>query len=151
MTLAVSCLATAETQVNVASPPTAFFSKTYDEAMALLVETRDYVAHGAGADRGSWTQADGLHMSGEILRVTARLTQITAWLLVQKAVHAGEISPAEAVREDRRLGGHGVCLDTAMHDSHRIPPRLRSLLERSHRLYVRVARLDELIAGTALA
>lgn len=135
--------------MSPAPAATAFFAKTYDEAMALLVETRDYVAQGAAADRRTSAVADGVRMSGEILRVTARLTQITAWLLVQKAVHAGELSPAEAARDERRLGGHGVCLDRAMHDSERIPPRLRGLLDRSHRLYVRVARLDQLTAEAA--
>ena len=76
----------------------------------------------------------------------ARLSQVMAWLLVRRAVTAGEIAEVDAVGEDYRLGGHEVCLDSAMHADQNLPPKVRSLLDRSYRLYQRVARLDELAA-----
>ncbi len=34
--------------------PTAFFSKTYDEATGLLVEARDYLAAEERGDQAAW-------------------------------------------------------------------------------------------------
>lgn len=126
--------------------PTAFFSRTYDEAMALLIETRSYADGGAAVERRNLPLAGALRMCSEMTRVTARLSQVMAWLLVQRAVHAGELTPAEATDEAHRLGGHDACLDASLHDDPYVPSGLNSLLERSHKLYVRVSRLDELAA-----
>lgn len=128
--------------------PTAFFNKTWDETMALLLESRAYLMDGMRKDCRYDPVACGLRMSGEMTRVTARLTQIMAWLLIQRAVHAGEVTPEEALREEHRLGGHAVCLDDSFEGHRRIPPTLNRLMKRSRRLYVRVARLDDL-AGRA--
>jgi regulator of CtrA degradation len=83
------------------------------------------------------------------MRVTARLTQIMAWLLAQKAVHAGELSPRQAASEAHRLAGQRICVehDEAAHDG--LPDGLKGLLGRSHALYIRVARLDELVRRAA--
>ncbi len=80
--------------------PTAFFGKTYDETLGLLVEVRDYVADGELRDRAALAPAVGARLSCEALRVTARLTQLMAWLLAQKAVHAGELSNEEVIRRN---------------------------------------------------
>jgi regulator of CtrA degradation len=125
--------------------PTAFFGKTYDEAFALLVEARNYVAyeqHGEGAAVNAFQR---LVMICEAARLTTRLTHIMSWLLFQKAVHAGEIGRGREAIEQCRLGGHRVCLGGDDHEGG-VPPRLNTLLERSRKLYVRVARLDELLA-----
>jgi regulator of CtrA degradation len=88
------------------------------------------------------------------MRLTARLTQIMAWLLLQRAINDGEVERASAAAEENRLGARSACL---VHDEAALailPPALQSLLERSHRLYVRVARLDDMIgrddAGSGL-
>ena len=84
---------------------TAFYSRTYDEAFEMTVEARDYVADGLGADRDSATFGERSYFDCELLRLTTRLSQVMAWLLVQRAVHAGEIGINEARHEERRLGG----------------------------------------------
>lgn len=123
---------------------TAFFGKTYGEAMDLLVETRDYLAHREPIDRESLMPLERLRFCGETMRLTARMTQIMAWLLAQRAVHAGEISQQEALGDHRPLAEHEICMDGVAAVSASVPRRLASLLDRSQRLYVRVARLDEL-------
>ncbi|HWI28475.1 MAG TPA: DUF1465 family protein [Stellaceae bacterium] len=120
---------------------TAFFGKTYGEAMDLLVEARDYLAHREPIDRETLVPIDRLRFCGETMRLTARLTQIMAWLLAQRAVHAGEVSQEEALGDHRALAEHALCMDAPETE---MPRRLASLLDRSQRLYVRVARLDEL-------
>ncbi len=120
---------------------TAFFGKTYGEAMDLLVEARDYLAHREPIDRQGLVSIERLRFCGETMRLTARLTQIMAWLLAQRAVHAGELSQEEALGDHDALAEHALCMEGA---AVAMPQRLANLLDRSHKLYVRVARLDEL-------
>ena len=93
-----------------ANGPVTFLNKTYDEAVALLVETRNYLAYGGVKERGDLDPVDGLHFSLETLRLTAILTELMAWLLVQKAVFAGEITRKAAAHAPDRLAGHAVCV-----------------------------------------
>src|SRR3546814_8030342 len=79
------------------------------------------------------------------MRLTSRLVQVMAWLLVQKAVHAGEIDDSEAGDPKRRLGGHDVCAEPGPWDVSNLPKGLRGLLNRSLARYNRVARLDEMV------
>lgn len=123
----------------VVTGETAFFGKTYGEAMSLLVEARDYLAHAEPAERSALAPLARLAMCAETTRLSERLTRIMAWLLMQRAVHAGEISREAAL--DQPLAAHVVCMDGVEAG---LPPRLADLLGRSRRLYVRVARLDEL-------
>ncbi len=122
---------------------TAFFSKTWGEAHALLLEARDYLQVVELAKWSRWAVA--LLHGRETTRLTARLTHIMAWLLAQRAVAAREITPEEARGETFRLGGQGVCLEAGAENSPALPAHLRALLQRSRRLYRRVARLDEMI------
>ncbi len=125
--------------------PTTFFGRTYDEALALLREARDYIALGGErADRDGLAIDRRLMLARESMRVTARLGHVMAWLLLQKAVHAGELTRRDAATAPHRLGGQPVCLDDREELSAGLPERLKSLSRRSHALYVRVARLDEL-------
>jgi regulator of CtrA degradation len=123
---------------------TAFFSKTYDEAEALLLEARAYMEFTQSSKWSQW--AIGLLHDLEAMRVTARLTNVMAWLLAQRAVSAREITPGEARGENYRLGGHRVCLDAGNENSPAVSDPLRALLRRSRELYQRVARLDEMIS-----
>lgn len=113
--------------------------------MALLVEARNYIAFHEASDHRSLPPHVRLQVSYESMRVTSRLTQAMAWLLAQKAVHAGELTMAQAASEEYALAGGEICSDPAGADNEELPGGLRSLLERSHRLYARVARLDEMV------
>lgn len=120
----------------------AFFNGPYDETMALLVESRNYVANRIEIDQRPMSVSLRLQVSFESMRLTARLTQMMAWLLAQKAVHAGEIAMEELASDRFALGGDDICRnnDGATRDD--MPDRLRRLLARSYELYLRIARLD---------
>ena len=126
-------------------PATAFFSKTYDEAMALTVEARDYFAHRSSAEARDLGPATGLEYCRESSRLTTQLTQVMAWLMAQRAVHAGEMTIDEARSEAHRLAGaaRGLADEGARHAE--LPAGLRSLLQRSTRLFRRVAQLDSMM------
>lgn len=122
--------------------PVTFLDGTYREALALTREARDYVALQERLDREGLAPEVQLIASCESLRLTARLTQVMAWLLVQRAVHAGEIGAEEARAPEHRLGGREVCTAEPSLPPERLPARLSELLARSGELYRRVARLD---------
>ena len=124
-------------------PATAFFSKTYDEARGFVIEAIDYTRNARERPREPASMT--LSCTLESLRLTTRLTQIMAWLLLQRAVHAGELSPDEAAARSNRLGGHGVCYDRRGERMQTVPEGLRDLLLRSRKLYQRIARLDEMM------
>lgn len=123
--------------------PPAFFRRTYDETLDLMVEARNYLAYVDRRDRERADVVAGLRMSCEAMRVTSRLTQVMAWLLLQRAVHEGEIEVEDALTDDNRLSGADVCLDVTFTSDETLPGGLRSLLDRSFRLYQRIARLEE--------
>ena len=126
-----------------ATAPLRFFKRTYDEAFALLVEARDYLEHGAQHEQASLAPMGRLHATREVTRLTARLTGIMHWCLLQRAVHAGEIAAGEAARQAEATVGRAVCLRQGGAASG-YPPRLADLLARSWRLYIRVTRLAEM-------
>ncbi len=125
-----------------------FFNRTYDEALALVVEARNYVAYVEPRERQRLGFGARLGVSCESMRVTSRLTQVMAWLLMQRAVAAGEISPDEAVSPDNRLSGQDVCLTDRAPLQDELPKSLKSLMDRSLSLYIRVSRLEDRILRT---
>jgi regulator of CtrA degradation len=123
-------------------PPT-YFRRTYDETMDLMIEARNYMTYVERRERELAGAVAGLRMSCEAMRVTSRLTQVMAWLMMQRAVHDGEMQPDDALAEANRLSGGEVCLDDSYSEDQNLPGGLRSLLDRSFRLYQRIARLEE--------
>jgi len=111
--------------------------------MALLIEARNYIAYHEAIDQRMLRPQVRLQVSYESLRVTSRLTQVMAWLLAQKAVHAGELIPEQVLTEEYALSGGDICRDPSGPDNEELPAGLRQLLERSYHLYMRVVRLDE--------
>lgn len=125
----------------------AFFDRTYAEALALTREARDYIGGQGAAERRSMTPDAVLVASCEEMRLTARMTQVMAWLLVQRAVHAGEMTRAQAAAGEHRLSGQETCLAGPVADDVELPPRLCDLLARSRNLYERIQRLDATLDG----
>jgi regulator of CtrA degradation len=133
--------------VTAALHTVTYFDSTFDEALKLTREARDYLAYQEKADLSELSPVGRMAASCETMRMTARLTQIVAWLLVQKAVHAGELTREDAAEPKYRLAGQEVCDDTEPLAVEPLPERLSELLERSHRMYLRIARLDAMFDG----
>ncbi|CAA6604690.1 conserved hypothetical protein [Rhodospirillaceae bacterium LM-1] len=132
----------------MASIQPVFFSRTYDEALSLVEEARNYVAYVEPRDRQRLGLAGRLGVSCESMRVTSRLTQVMAWLLMQRAVAIGEISLDEAFKPDNRLGAQEICLRDLVNYTEDLPKSLKSLMDRSLNLYIRVSRLENRILDT---
>ena len=123
----------------------AFFGKTYDEALDLTREARDYIAGNMGRDRSEQSADVRLACSCEEMRLTARMTQIVAWLLLQRAIHEGEVPRDEALKPENRLAGEETCLGDPIIPEVELPPRLNDLMARSRALYERIQRLDAML------
>lgn len=122
-----------------------FFQRTYDEAVKLLVETRNYMANMDPANSPGLAPADRLRISCETMRITARLAQVMAWMLAQRAAESGELTQDEASGPRFRIPDDPTCLIESEIDASGLPVRLVDLLSSSRRLYVRVKHLDELV------
>jgi len=119
------------------------FRAPYDEALAMTVEARNYLRDVMIRERPLRSSEWRFRFTVESSRITARLTQVMAWLMMQRAVSEGEVPPQTAAEEANLLSGQDVCLEDGAIDDDSMPGGLRDLLARSHRLYQRVQRLEQ--------
>ncbi len=126
-----------------------FFSRTYDDAIGLLQEARIYLGGAGRADLRALSVSDRLLYSCESARLTARLTQIMAWLLLQRALFAGEVSRDWIRTHHGDMIGHDICLAQDADHVERLPGPLRTLMARSESLYRRAQHLHELVLQQA--
>ncbi|MEP6786618.1 MAG: DUF1465 family protein [Sphingomonadales bacterium] len=111
----------------------------YMEAMIMADEVRAYFDETGREARDALDPIDRVLFSCESLKVTTRLMHIIAWLLTQRAVEAGELSPDGAREGSRRLGDR---IDTDIVTLGRLPGEARALVEGSMDLHARVARVE---------
>jgi regulator of CtrA degradation len=122
------------------------FRALFAEGMELVEETASYLdGPGREASR-SLDRRGAATYASESMRLTTRLMQITSWLLLQRAVAEGEISPRQAQAEKNRVRLNGRAVGSAALDFELLPPRLRELVGLSARLHARIQHLDQLIA-----
>lgn len=123
----------------------ALFERTFAEGMSLVEETAKYLDGRGRLESRSLPRKAALLYAGESMRVTTRLMQAASWLLVQRAVHEGDMRAEEAAGDRYRLGSKEICLGGAVDGFDLLPSTLQSLLKRSDNLYRRIARLDEVL------
>ena len=120
-----------------------FLDKAYNEALELLVDVRDYIAEASADDGKRLTTQDYAVLIHQMSKITRRLTDAMAWLLLQKAVTAEEISVADAEKADAAtLSCESVVEDSDRADLSRLPLVARGLIDRSQRLYPEAERLQ---------
>src|SRR5271154_255827 len=119
--------------------------RTFEEGVALTLEVRNYIAYHEQADRREYDLSRCLQVGYQHTRVSARLIQVMTWLLAMKALLAGEISPEQFAAPQYALASSGECQAGSGPELNELPPGLRSLLERSHALYMRIQRLDDMV------
>jgi regulator of CtrA degradation len=125
----------------------ALFNRTFDEGMQLVEETARYL-DGKGRDESrALPRKAAVLYAGESMRVTTRLMQAASWLLVQRAVHEGDMKAEDAARDRYRLGSKEICLGASAEGSETLPVKLQDLLVRSDTLYRRIQRLDDVLFG----
>ncbi|MCH7937043.1 MAG: DUF1465 family protein [Proteobacteria bacterium] len=121
-----------------------FIDRTYGETLQLLEEARDYSVHDWKEESDHLPAIETIQVNKERMRLTARLSVIMAWLMVHKAVSAGEMTPAQAQSDTYHLTAHDVCLPGDSAEELKLPDRLKRLLNRSFELYGRVSKMDRM-------
>jgi regulator of CtrA degradation len=124
---------------------TTLLDRTFEEGVALTLEVRNYIAFHEQVDRREYDLSRCLQVGYQHTRVSARLIQIMTWLLAMKALLSGEISPEQFAAPQYALTVSDECRNENDPELNELPPGLRSLLERSHSLYMRIQRLDAMV------
>ena len=80
------------------------------------------------------------------MRLTTRLMQIASWLLLQRAVNEGEMTPAEAATDKRRTRIAWQHMPISPDAIAVLPATLQALIDNSLRLQERIVRLDRMMS-----
>ncbi|WP_429910676.1 DUF1465 family protein [Glycocaulis sp.] len=120
------------------------FRRLFREGMDLVEETASYLDGPGREDAKRLGRAGALAYAAESMTLTTQLMQSASWLLTQRAVNEGEMTPFEAASEKYRLGGKSHPRDGMWPaDDDPCPPRLSDLVTRSQNLHERLKRLDD--------
>jgi regulator of CtrA degradation len=121
-----------------------FRNPAYNEALDLLSEAHTYISYRQALDESKLRPRQRLLMSYETMRLTARLTQIMAWLMMQRAMQQGDMSRDETGFEPEiEVSSDILSLDAREEEENELPRGLKYLMEKSHNLYVRIQRIEE--------
>ena len=121
------------------------FQQVFEEGMRLVEETADYLdGPGRETARGLSRDAAMLYAT-ESMRLTTRLMQMASWLLLQKAVAAGELSEQDAREEQENVNLAALAQGPGDEVLQRLPGELATLIRRAQQLYERILRMDEVI------
>lgn len=112
----------------------------YTEAMLLADETRAYFDREGRDARDALDPRTRVQFACEALKATTRLMHVIAWLLVRRAVDAGELTEREAGDPQRRLADPTPS-DTAVLGA--MPSPARRLVMAGIDLYERVGRFAD--------
>jgi len=115
----------------------------FKEGMALVEESASYLDGAGRQESKELRRAVAMAYANESMRLTTRLMQLASWLLLQRAVNEGEMTPAQAASEKHRvrLARQEVACPPELFDE--LPQRLRALTFKSMRLQARIVHLDQ--------
>ena len=141
----------------MSGPMTAFIEDSYQDTLSLMTELRDYLTEIQAQSDETPPDPDPAGLPPELRTVAVReisaitrdLTEAMAWLLLQKAAVAGEITPAEAETRADGLLGDDSALASPGRDVSALPVEVRGYIDRSRRLYDQIQRLRGMAAKNA--
>jgi regulator of CtrA degradation len=121
------------------------FEKVFREGMGLVEQTANYLDGPGRVDARELDRHGAIAYATESMRLTTRLMQLASWLLLQRAIAAGELTIEDARREKHRinLGDIGKGHDLAGGEV--LPQSLKDLVARSLTLHERIQKLDIMV------
>lgn len=123
------------------------FMDLYGQGMTLIESVAAYLDGEGRAESAALPRESGLMFASESMRLTTRLMQLASWLLLQRAVNEGEITPDTARAEKAKVNFLLTPLDRGGPGYADLPVRLLAFLDESDRLFERVMRLDRADRG----
>ncbi len=121
----------------------------FREGMALVEETATYLDGQGRRESHRLSRSVSLAYATESMRLTTRLMQLASWLLLQRAVNEGDLTPDQANHERSKVKLGGMSTATEGQTWVDLPERLRLLIERSVRLQERIVRLDDALRNVS--
>ncbi|WMT89430.1 DUF1465 family protein [Pelagibacterium sp. H642] len=123
------------------------FDLLYREGMGLIEEVAAYL-DGEGRTESKTLSREGSFLyATESMRLTTRLMQLASWLLLQRAVNEGEISPQQALEEKSKVKFSALPEDRGGPGWDEIPGRMKHYIEKGDRLFERVVKFDRIERG----
>jgi regulator of CtrA degradation len=127
------------------------FDKLFKEGMGLVEETANYLDGQGRVDSRALDRPGTIAYATESMRLTTRLMQLASWLLLQRAIGAGEVSEGDAGREKTRVHLNEIGAGNDIPGSDSLPDGLKELVSRSLRLHERITVMDGKISGKPAA
>lgn len=113
----------------------------FNDTMELLHEAGTYFQQYGSEEQSMMPSGGRFLYTAEMSRITLRLSSVMAWLLARRAGLADPTSPLHSYT----LQFRPACLSESADAALILSPYMQGLLERTHNLYTRVARLDDMI------
>jgi regulator of CtrA degradation len=120
------------------------FKTVFREGMALVEAAAAYLDGDGRKEARQLKPPHSLAYATESMRLTTRLMQLASWLLIRRAVTEGELTPEQALEEQRKIK-LPVEDSKPGRDLEALPERLRALIEESVKLQEQVVRLDQMM------
>ncbi|MBI1868813.1 MAG: DUF1465 family protein [Methylocystis sp.] len=121
------------------------FLVMFREGMGLVEQAAAYLDGPGREEAKALPRLEALAYAAESMRLTTRLMQIAAWLLLQRAVNQGELTREQAATDKHKVTLAQQELASSSDIFPRLPRKLRDIAIHSLRLQARIIHLDQLI------
>lgn len=121
------------------------FDKVFREGMGLVEETANYLDGPGRQDARLLDRHGAVAYATESMRLTTRLMQLASWLLLQRAVGAGEMKQDEVLKERRRISLADIGRGNPLTGAEQLPAALLDIVERSLSLHQRILKFDAML------
>ena len=122
------------------------FDKVFKEGMSLVEETANYLDGPGRLDARVLERHGAIAYATESMRLTTRLMQLASWLLLQRAIGAGELTVEDARKENHRISLNDIGKGHDLTGAEALPDALKALVDRSLTLHLRIQKLDSMIS-----
>ena len=121
------------------------FNQVFREGMGLVESTAAYLDGPGREESRDLSRNAAMAYATESMRLTTRLMQLASWLLLQRAVKDGEMTPEEAREEKYRINLSEASAVSRRDTYDELPETLLDLITSSERLHKRIVHLDEML------
>ena len=123
------------------------FTLLYKEGMTLIEEVAAYLDGDGRLQSRALPREASFVYATESMRLTTRLMQLASWLLLQRAVNEGELTPENARAEKEKVKFSATPDHRGGPGYGELPERLRTYIAQGDRLFERVQQFDKLERG----
>jgi regulator of CtrA degradation len=118
------------------------FASLYAEGMALIEAVAAYLDGPGREDSLLLGRESAFVYATESMRLTTRLMQLASWLLLQRAVNEGEITPENARTEKEKVRFSASPAERGGPGYEELPPTFKDFMAKGDRLFERVVQFD---------